>query len=193
MSPSWFLLLFAVPESVIWAPVSVMLCAIGALSTTPLQHALSHWKGNSQILVQHSNSVRLLPSLSGRKIESFFRAQWACPPLKAWHSRPVQNHELQHSYEVCSHLHTGVNLRCYTQNRYFLLLSLFTLLDWSSFHIFLLASERRFQRIRECSIWILYAKVINEQSLILKAFLPHGYITDFGDVVTVKMALKDGT
>jgi len=53
------------------------------------------------------------------------------------------------------------------------------LLDWSNFHIFLLASGRRFQRTRERSIWILHAKVVKEQGLILKVFLPHRYRTNF--------------
>jgi len=59
--------------------------------------------------------------------------------------------------------------------------------DCSNFHISLLASERRFQCTKEHKIWILHAKVMNEQSLVLKAFLPHRYIIDFGDVHKVKM------
>jgi len=50
-----------------------------------------------------------------------------------------------------------------------------------------LASERRFKDTKECRIWILYAKVVEEQSLVLKAFLPHRYRIDFGDEHIVKM------
>jgi len=55
--------------------------------------------------------------------------------------------------------------------------------------IFLLASERRFQRTKEHGIWIPYAKVMKEQSLVLKQFLPHRFIIDFGDLPIVKMVV----
>jgi len=35
----------------------------------------------------------------------------------------------------------------------------------------------------------IVCKVMKEQSLILKTFLPHMYIIDFGDVHRVKMAV----
>jgi len=39
-------------------------------------------------------------------------------------------------------------------------------------------------------IWIPYAKVTKEQSLVLKLFIPHiRYIIDFGDVHKVKMVV----
>jgi len=41
----------------------------------------------------------------------------------------------------------------------------------------------------ERDIWILDAKVMKEQSLVLKAFLLHRYRIDFGDVHKVKMAV----
>jgi len=44
--------------------------------------------------------------------------------------------------------------------------------------VFLLVSERRFQHTKERGIWLLNAKVMKEQSLVQKQFLPHRYAID---------------
>jgi len=45
-----------------------------------------------------------------------------------------------------------------------------------------LAFERRFQHTKEHDVEVLNAKVMKEQSLVLKQILPQRYIIDFGDV-----------
>ena len=59
------------------------------------------------------------------------------------------------------------------------------------FLLVLLASKSRFQCNQKHAIWIQYTKVMKGQSLILKAFLPHKYIIDFGDEVLCQQLQKE--
>jgi len=43
------------------------------------------------------------------------------------------------------------------------------------------------QSIEECDIWIPHAKVVDKQSSVLKQFLPHKYLIDYGDVYKMKI------
>jgi len=49
-------------------------------------------------------------------------------------------------------------------NHHFLLLCLATIIHWSNFHIFFLASEKRFPCTKQCNIQISCAKVTKRQS-----------------------------